>query len=443
MRLDLHSEQPRQPLYPQLAELVKDATYVDLAVAFVTKFGTDAILEIVNRLKGRAEVRLLVSVLFPTNLISIARLAELIDVHIHLASMGEAEKIHGQFHSKVMLIEREDSSRTVVIGSHNWTEYGLNGENLEASLIVDCMETDSIVAQTREHIEACRLVSERFNPTRMDFYETIQRQFQPKLPAVKAKKFPGFEPSDVFAILAEDWTDSGRISGELYVHLPIEFDGEIETQMPVWIFLFEKDTLFGHSYPLPEPTLCIGNVITKDLGDEHSISPDSKGYFIRDIAKPTLEVATSIPRRAYNQLLMIANFDKRGQSERVPLFHNGTGPNFVPALEAAPEHDVYADAYDDADEELGMDSPQNRATPARMVPTFMIAESILKVPFQFVLPPTARLLVESFGQQELQSSNKMPVRVKFEEPLAMSNFACVAKFKSNPNLTDIVYSSSD
>ena len=53
MKVKLHSEQPDQPLRPQLKDLVRDATHVDLAVAFVTESGTDAIHAIINQLNGK------------------------------------------------------------------------------------------------------------------------------------------------------------------------------------------------------------------------------------------------------------------------------------------------------------------------------------------------------------------------------------------------------
>lgn len=43
MKVELHSEEPDQPLRPRLAELLKDAVQVDIAVVFVTEYGAEVI----------------------------------------------------------------------------------------------------------------------------------------------------------------------------------------------------------------------------------------------------------------------------------------------------------------------------------------------------------------------------------------------------------------
>ena len=67
----------------------------------------------------------------------------------------KAEKLHTQFHSKVIFIQHEDDSVSIVAGSHNWTKNGLDGGNLEASVVIGCSKDDQIAADTYHHIQAC------------------------------------------------------------------------------------------------------------------------------------------------------------------------------------------------------------------------------------------------------------------------------------------------
>jgi hypothetical protein len=156
MNPQLHSEIPDQALRPLFTELCKDAVFVDIAVAFVSKHGVKEIEALVKNLKARGTARLLVSVMRPsdleeinTRLVKNVELHEKIEVGIHLGYPNRfRDGSYGQFHSKFVFIERgetADTARSIVVGSHNWAENGLDRGNLEASLVFHGTDDDSAI----------------------------------------------------------------------------------------------------------------------------------------------------------------------------------------------------------------------------------------------------------------------------------------------------------
>jgi HKD family nuclease len=439
MKVELHSENPGQSLRPRIAELIKDATLVELAVAFVTGRGVDAILGIVEELKDKAKVRLIVSVLFPTNLDRIALLAEKIEVYVHLGYANQAEELHGQFHSKIVYIERHGKSRTVVVGSHNWTRNGLDGGNLEASLVVDCAEGDPIVAQTREHIESCRRLSERFSRQRLPLYQAIQREFHPSAGSSNEMVLPGFQPSAGIVILAEhDGHAAGKL-GRLFFYVPAAASGHFRFGTTVWTFLFPRGTLFGKTFPIPVPTQLIGQVGTNDDDRDRLRDVGADAFLIRDISLPYVEAASFIPPLVGNDLLISVRFRSDPRPSPLPLFHAGNSLKAAATFDNAPESEVYAMTGQG-------DFPGNWPTADdrdRIVPTNVVAQTILKVPFQFAYPSATQAVLESFGQRRDVIASEFRYRVVFEQPKMLTRYICAVRHRSGDELTYGMYRATD
>jgi HKD family nuclease len=435
MKVELHNENPGESLHPRLVDLVKDANLVEIAVAFVTRFGTNGILGLADRLKDKAKIRLLVSVLFPTDLNAIAFLAEKIDVFVHLGYANAAEQIHGQFHSKIIFIERQGQSRTVVVGSHNWTRNGLDGGNLEASLVVDCAEGDAVVTQTRGHIEACRRVSERFDRHRLPLYQAIQREFHPYAGSTIEMALPGFEPSGGIVILAEHDGRAAGKSGRLHFHVPTAAFAHFKFRTTVWIFLFPKGTLFGKSFPLPDPVHLIGQVGTNDDDPDRPRDVGADAYLIRDITLPYVEAVSSIPRLAGDDLFISVSFRSDPQPSPLPLFHAGNSLKATATFDNAPEREVYANTEQG---DLHKDS-RGADDRDRLVPTNVVAETTLKVPFRFAYPSAIQVLLESFGQRRDVLTSGFPYRVVFEQPKMLTPYICAVRYKSGDELNNEMY----
>src|SRR5271157_2086542 len=227
MDVDFFDSYPYRPLIPDLASLMRAAQRVDAAIAFVTRPGV-AFLRQYLKTHPSAKTRLVASICFPTNLPELANLEDdypgTVFLHTGFQSPVEPDGDRGQFHSKVVLMEMPGTERCVVIGSHNWTQKALQGYNMEAGMILRCQEDDPIVAQVRQHIEACATApgTEPFSRQRLKFYETIQcdlyRRIGPR--NTDSEDFPGFEPMDALVMHAEDATGTG-IPNPFQVFIPV------------------------------------------------------------------------------------------------------------------------------------------------------------------------------------------------------------------------------
>lgn len=435
MKVELHSEVPDRPLGLRLAALVKDASLMDIAVAFVTKHGADAIQAIIDHLDGHAEIRLLVSILFPTDIKAIAKLANQINVRVHLGYNNEAERLHWQFHSKILFVERQDKSRTIVIGSHNWTQNGLDGGNLEASVILECSETDPIVEQTREHIRRCRQLPacQDFDESRMDFYIAIQREFHPKLRR-KNLPFRGFDKLDAIAILAEDWTDGLSKAGDIYVRFPVQEPGVIDTGRTIWLFVFKRDSLLGCRYPIPIPMRLVGKVTGKDEYPDRFQSRESSSYLIEDINQPRVRTLHEFPPLSGGDMWVAFAYSHVSGPESLPLFHAGDAAPSA-ALSLEPRAESEADECGIASTQFKLDRPESE----RMVPANLIAKVLLDVPFQFAYPPNWRTSIEELLAREANARTGPPYVVDPRYVEGITAYVCSVQFKSDSVLMNAIY----
>jgi hypothetical protein len=100
--------------------LLAAAHRVDAAVAFVTRPGV-ALLREYLKTHARRSGRLIASVRFPTDLPALANLEDefpgTVRLHLGFKKPEEAAAERGQFHSKVLLLEMDATSRCIVVGS--------------------------------------------------------------------------------------------------------------------------------------------------------------------------------------------------------------------------------------------------------------------------------------------------------------------------------------
>lgn len=437
MKVELHSEKPDEPLRPTLLELTKDATNVEIAVAFVTKYGVKTVNAIIKRLKGQATARLIASVLFPTDLDALAELAKKIEVHVHLGYDEHSEKLHGQFHSKIIMIEREEQS-TIIVGSHNWTENGLDGGNLEASMVVECQKEAPIEWQAREHINHCRSRSELFDVNRMALYQEIQRRFHPKVRASETQEYPGFERSDGLVILAE--ADSPKVSdtGELVFSVPDRLSKQYGMKTNVLIFVFPRHALFGKSHPFPAPLCFRGRIVNNDDRESEEQIAKARTYFIRDMDCPFLEKVRTIPSRTSDEMQVVIAFERISKHMDLPLFHTADQPQVSFKLISQTEHEVYSSPELADHCKTGTNSLRDE----RFVPTGILAEVSLKVPFLFAYPHEFEKSLEEYGFGVKDRLQRVPIRIKVTSHKSISRYVSFVKYMTKPVLTKVVHSTS-
>ncbi len=436
MNVELHSERPHRPLSERLSEFLRDAVSVDIAVAFVSRFGAKEVQGIIDALHGRARVRLLVSLLFPTHLDSIARLAEQIEVWLHLGYETSSERLHGQFHSKIILVERADASRIIVIGSHNWTENGLGGRNLEASVILTCQEDDAVVSQTRNHIKACRegLRCELFSASRLSYYKQLQQRYYPRMPRARIASwqlpFSGLIPFEALVILAEDHT--GRVlaeAGVVFIRVPASWDEKPTTTTQIWLLVFEKNALFGPRYQPCKAYRLQGTPETVSR-NPNRLNPGKSGYVIDNIHRPCV-----VPLRGANDLDLkqgeewaVVNFQKKDQREPLPLFHAGNKD---------PSWRIREDSTDGL--LAGAEDEERTSALVRDV----IARAVLRVPFlQFTFPDpaTVKATLEEYQEKKSKEGERIAYAVELKEiETRLSAYVCSVTFKSDADLTEAIH----
>lgn len=329
MNLQFFDSYPYRPLEPDLQTLVLGARRVDAAVAFVTRPGV-AFLRQYLKTHPSGKARLVASVRFPTNLPELANLEDdyrgTVFLHTGFQAPLEKDGDRGQFHSKVVLLEMPGTERCIFVGSHNWTQNALQGLNMEAGMILRCQESDPIVAEVREHIEACARRSEAFSRRRLRFYETIQRDLHRRIGpgGADSEDFPGFEPMDALVMHAEDATGSG-LPRPLQLFLPVP-DSHTRDFFPdgrrVLLYVYPAGSLLGQSPPTASPVAYAGSVSMTNVVRDASAEGRPATCRVNDLVRPRIELLAmgSVPAPTGEISQVVIRFNEQGQGE-LPVFH--------------------------------------------------------------------------------------------------------------------------
>jgi len=329
MRFEFVDAYPYRRLEPDLQALVLGARRLDAAVAFVTRPGV-ALLRQYLKTQRAGSARLVASVRFPTDLQELANLEDdyrgTVFLHTGFQTPTEKGADRGQFHSKVTLLELDGTERCIVLGSHNWTGNALHGHNMEAGIILRCQETDPIVAQVRQHIEACARRSEAFVRQRLRFYETIQRDLHRRIRpgGTDSEDFPGFESMDALVMHAEDATGNG-IPRPLQVFIPVR-DSHTRDFFPdgrrVLLYGYPAGSLLGQSPPTALPVAYEGSVTMTNVVRDASAQGRPATCRIADLSRPRIELLPggTVPAPSGEISQVVIRFNEQGQGE-LPIFH--------------------------------------------------------------------------------------------------------------------------
>ena len=329
MQIDFFDSYPYRMLEPDLQSLLAGARRLDAAVAFVTRPGV-ALLRQYLKTHPPGSARLVASVRFPTDLRELANLEDDFGgtVFLHTGFQMPVEKgaDRGQFHSKLALVELDGTERCVILGSHNWTGSALHGHNMEAGVILRCQETDPIVAQVRQHIEACARRSEAFVRQRLRFYETIQRDLHRRIGpgGTDSEDFPGFESMDALVMHAEDATGNG-IPRPLQLFIPVR-DSHTRDFFPdgrrVLLYVYPAGSLLGQSPPTALPVAYEGSVTMTNVVGDASAQGRPATCQIADLSRPRIEVLLggTVPASSGEISQVVIRFNEQGEVE-LPIFH--------------------------------------------------------------------------------------------------------------------------
>lgn len=316
-------------------------------MAFVTRPGA-AFLHQYLKTHPSGKARLIASVRFPTSLSDLANLEDDYPgtVFLHTGFQFPIENYgdRGQFHSKVVLLEMADTERCIIVGSHNWTQNALQGHNMEAGILLRCQESDPIVAQVRQHIEACATAAgtEPFSRQRLRFYETVQRDLHRRIGprGADSEDFPGFEPMDALVMHAEDATGSGMpMPVQLFVPA---FDSRTGELFPygrrVLLYVYPPGTLLGRSPPSAAPMVYSGSVTMNNAVRDASAEGRPATCRLIDLGKPRIDLlpAGEVPPPAGEIGQVVIRFEGQGPSD-LPIFHSaGQAPKMKLGVEYEP-----------------------------------------------------------------------------------------------------------
>lgn len=327
MQIEFIDAYPFEELQPTLERLCTGARRIDAAVAFVTKHGTETLLKLLRQ-PSPPQVRLVVSVRFPTDIGALCRLEPRLNgnlfIHTGYQLPEEEHADRGQFHSKVVLIETNATERSILVGSHNWTECGLRGVNIEAGVHIRCNEGDDIVRQVRSHIAGCIGRSERFDPTRERFYRTVQDALRVRGAGAPSAPFEGFEKCEALVIHAEAGA-LNPVPAPLRLFIPVA-DERAKPFFPVdrrvLLYLYPTGALLGHASPTATPTLFDGKVTMNNAAADAPVNQRAVNCLLVDLHRPIVnqEGTLNIPASTGGANQVVVRLDGKGPT-RLPILH--------------------------------------------------------------------------------------------------------------------------
>ncbi len=364
MKVQLLHPLPHTPLRDVLAPLFLNASRVEAAVAFVTKPGVRTFLELVASDSLRKNTRFVASIRWPTDLNALAELAAKMPgrIFIHRGYFLPEEINHDRtlMHSKTVYVESSTGDVHVLVGSHNWTGQALDGNNLEASVQIECSKDDAIASQLRTHIDRCIAESEVFDPSRLEDYKAIQVALHGS-PDGPDEPLVGFAWQPVVVIHAEEGQPglAARLD-KLRLYTPVWEDKDdklFAKDQAVHLYLYPVGALFTGAMPAQDPVLDTGLVEIMNL-------PNARvrrraNCVIHGFDLPVLtELTGPIPkekRRPVRQLVM--GLTRRG-SVRPMYYHRGReAPRFTREVNPRPLNESEQDCLAPGDSAAKVNRP--------------------------------------------------------------------------------------
>jgi hypothetical protein len=329
MMIRLLHPHPHTPLRSVLEPFFQHASRVESAVAFVTRPGVRTFLKLVASPSLRQNSRFVASIRWPTDLDALGELAAAMPgrVYIHRGYFLPEEINHDRslMHSKTVYIESGQADVHILVGSHNWTGQALDGNNLEASVHIQCPKGELVAGQVRTHIDRCVAESEMFDPSRLDDYKAIQRALHgspdgPDEPPI------GFVRKPVVVIHAEedqpglaDRLDKLRLYSPVWVVLD---DNLFAKDQAVHLYLYPPGSLFTGRLPTQDPVLYTG--LVEMLNRPNDRVRRRANCTIRDFARPVLSDLTgAIPKESPRPVRQLVTGLRKHGRIRPAYYHRG------------------------------------------------------------------------------------------------------------------------
>lgn len=331
---------PRTPFSRELDTVWRRGEFTRAAVAFLTEAGVEFFERCCLRRQNPEKCLLCFTVQWPTDLDAVARLSPLLgpNLRIHLASKTPVESgtdLTRMLHSKVIYTDHGNQTCTVFVGSHNWTGNALNGVNFEASVRVECETNNAFAEDIQSHLDRCAQGCVPFDPNDIDYYRAIQHVLSTARPSgPAADEVEAFEklPGSPAVVIHAEGDEEQFDRSPLKLFLPVQkrsmakwFSTTIPTN--VFLFLYPKGTLLGHTSPSSRPVLYHGPV---GANNDVKVSPSRATEVtdeIRNFDRPELY---DVPKRNIPQVTnelyqVVAELHRQGPAE-IPVYHRGRQP---------------------------------------------------------------------------------------------------------------------
>jgi HKD family nuclease len=321
---------PHTPLRSVLEPLFQHASRVESAVAFVTRPGVRTFLKLVANPAVRQNSRFVASIRWPTDLDALGELAAKMPgrVYIHRGYFLPEESNHDRslMHSKTVYIENGQGDVHILVGSHNWTGQALDGNNLEASVHIQCPQSDPFAAQVRTHIDRCVAESEVFDPSRLDDYKAIQVALHgwPDGPDEEASEFA--RETVVVIHAEEDQPGLANRLDKLRLYSPVwesADDKLFAKDQAVHLYLYPPGSLFTGRLPTQDPVLYTG--LVEMLNRPNDPVGRRANCTIRDFDRPVLSDLTgAIPTESRRPVRQLVIGLKQHGPVRPAFYHRGS-----------------------------------------------------------------------------------------------------------------------
>lgn len=329
-KVTLFDSYPFTALRAELIRLSAGAERCEAAVAFITRSGCDLVRSVCDA--NQLEFDIVASVRFPTNLSELTRLSSRADtevfIHTGYKFPEEPQADRGQFHSKIAIFSFKSGKRILVIGSHNWTGNALDGNNLEASVIIECDRNDAIALHAELHFLECKARSQRLDPGRLQFYQAIQKRLHCSPGPLPTDPLPGFQKLEAVVIHAELTANTAIKSGNR-LYLPIDQvasdffpDGQrVRLIVHPLGSLFQKSVV-SSSRQILDGVVTMANTVSDDPVLNRSVDAE-----IKDLARPVITpLAGNVPPISGEAKQVIVRFETE-RTEELAVFHSAaSGP---------------------------------------------------------------------------------------------------------------------
>ena len=134
-------------------------------------------------------------------------------------------------HSKIYLFLMENDEAKILIGSHNLTKYAIEGQNLEASTIINCTTSDKIYKDTVEYLQDVKdQYCMKFDVEKVEIYKKLQSRNAEKtdedfdlkkVVTLVGEDMENLEKEQIISFLSLSQSEYSKFrttGGELYLH---------------------------------------------------------------------------------------------------------------------------------------------------------------------------------------------------------------------------------